>query len=153
MCSGNHILPRCNRFQKESVEGCIKFARKSGLCFNCLLQGHMVKSCPKSSFCKVTGCEVKHSTYLHSKPNVSVADKSCGPDGSYVPPNIKEYRNSDNHEIPKNGTNAQIDIIGAGVSNISLPLCSCQGEMCSNIEGCEDLCILRLWIKHNVLHD
>ncbi len=122
MCSGNHILPRCNRFQKESVEGRIKFARKSGLCFNCLLQGHMVKSCPKSSFCKVTGCEVKHSTYLHSKPNVSVADKSCGPDGSYVPPNIKEYRNSDNHEIPKNGTNAQIDVIGAGVSNISLPL-------------------------------
>lgn len=81
MCNGNHILPRCNRFQRESVEGRIKFARKSGLCFNCLFRGHIANSCPKNSFCKVTSCEVKHSTYLHPKANISVADKSCGPDG------------------------------------------------------------------------
>ena len=63
------------------MEGRIKFARKSGLCFNCSFRGHIANLCLKNSFCKVTGCEVKHSTYLHPKANISVADKSCGPDG------------------------------------------------------------------------
>ena len=119
MCNGNHILPRCNRFQRESVEGRIKFAQKSGLCFNCLFRGHIANSCLKNSFCKVTGCEVKHSTYLHPKANIFVADKSCGPDG--LPTEFEESQTSD-HPTLKKSTNAQIDVSEASVSNIGLPL-------------------------------
>ena len=39
--------------------------RRKGLCDNCLFQGHIARACPKESFCKVTGCQSKHSTYLH----------------------------------------------------------------------------------------
>ena len=64
----------------ESHEGRLKFVRRRGLCDNCLLQGHVVKSCPKPSFCKVTGCQSKHSTYLHPRNDTRVAEKSSGPD-------------------------------------------------------------------------
>ena len=94
------------------MEGRIRFARKSGLCFNCLFPGHIANSCPKNSFCKVTGCEVKHSTYLHPKA-------TCGPDG--LPSEFEESRTSD-HPTLKKSTNAQIDVSGAGVSNNGLPL-------------------------------
>ena len=134
-CSGNHILPRCNRFQKESVEERIKFARKGGLCFNCLFQGHIARSCPKNSFCKVTGCELKHSTYLHPKPNTSVADKSCGPDASCVPLDSRQSSSSDAFQQSlKNATNAQIDVTGAGVSTVGLPLVPVKVKCAQSLE-------------------
>ena len=118
-----HILPRCNNFQKESVEEHIKFTCKGGLCFNCLFQGHIERFCSKNSFCKVTGCELKHSMYLHRKPNTSVADKSCGPGASCVPLDSCQPSSSDAFQQSlKNATNAQIDVTGASVSTAGLPL-------------------------------
>ena len=29
------------------------------------MSGHVVKQCPKASFCKIEGCQSKHSTFLH----------------------------------------------------------------------------------------
>ena len=83
----------------------------------------MARSCPKNSFCKVTGCEVKHSTYLHPKPNTSIADKSCGPDASYD----SSYSHQPSfigttQQTLKNANNAQIDATGAGRPVIGLPL-------------------------------
>jgi len=34
-------------------------------CYNCLIPGHYAAACPKASFCRVDGCEDKHSTFLH----------------------------------------------------------------------------------------
>ena len=94
-------------------EGCVLTA-----CFKVT-----ARSCPKTSFCKVTGCELKHSTYLHPKPNTSVADKSCGPDASCVPLDSRQPSSSDAFQQSlKNATNAQIDVTGAGVSTVGLPL-------------------------------
>jgi hypothetical protein len=123
MCNGNHILPRCSHFQKESLEGRRKFVRKRGLCDNCWFQGHIARSCPKESFCRVTGCHAKHSTYLHPKGNPRFADKSSGPDS----PNISDNRldsgfNNDAQNGCVNATKAKIDVIGAGVSTTGLPL-------------------------------
>ena len=66
-CNGHHVLVRCKDFmiKKLSVEQRLQFVRSTGLCVNCLLSGHFVRECPKSSFCKVSGCQSKHSTYLH----------------------------------------------------------------------------------------
>ena len=47
------------------MEQRFRLTRSKGLCDNCLLPGHLVRVCPKSSFCKNPGCQSKHSTYLH----------------------------------------------------------------------------------------
>ena len=83
----------------------------------------MAKSSPKDRFCKVTGCEVKHSTYLHPKPNTSIADKSCGPDAPYDPSDSRQPSSiGTTQQTLNNANNAQIDATGAGRPVIGLPL-------------------------------
>ena len=65
MCQGNHWLIRCGEFRRLSVEQRTAFVCRKGLCDNCFLSDHSVKSCPRVSFCKIPSCQVKHSTYLH----------------------------------------------------------------------------------------
>ena len=83
----------------------------------------MARSCPKDSFCKVTGCVVKHSTYLHPKPKTSIADKSCGP---YDPYDLSDSRQPSSigttQQTLKNANNAEIDATWAGRHVIGLPL-------------------------------
>jgi hypothetical protein len=64
-CNGDHLLPRCEKFKRDTVKERVNLLRRKGLCDNCLFQGHIARACPKESFCKVTGCQSKHSTYLH----------------------------------------------------------------------------------------
>ena len=120
MCDGDHILPRCNYFKKESHEGRLKFVRKRGLCDNCLLQGHVVKSCPKPSLCKVTGCQSKHSTYLHPRNDTRVAEKASGPDVPGRSIGQSDNGTNVNNNGAQNGcvnaAKAEFAAIGAGVS-------------------------------------
>ncbi len=41
----------------------IQFIKEKGICFGCLVQGHMSKTCNKRQICKV--CSQKHPTVLH----------------------------------------------------------------------------------------
>jgi hypothetical protein len=68
-CNGNHWLSRCVDFKKMSLEERHTFVRNKNVCSNCLVVGHQVNSCPRSSFCRIENCESKHSTYLHPKSN------------------------------------------------------------------------------------
>ncbi|CAB4034766.1 Hypothetical predicted protein [Paramuricea clavata] len=124
ICNGNHILPRCSHFQKESPEGRLKFVRKRGLCYNCLFQGRIATSCPKKSFCKVNGCQLKHSTYLHPKSNPRFAEKSSGPHVPNNPDNRSNYDSRANNNGCANATNVGNDVNGAGVTATGLPLVS-----------------------------
>ena len=131
MCEGDHILPRCNRFKSESLEGQLKFVKKKGLCYNCLFQGHIVNSCPKHSFCEVTGCQSKHSTFLHPR--------SYTPDRRNPPSNERDENNSPIHPRKEenetmnsvndnaqsgcvNATKMSADVTGAGVITTGLPI-------------------------------
>ena len=69
LCTQQHWLLRCRAFREKATQERLKFEHKKGLCDNCLQVGHMAKSCPKESFCKVEDCRVgrKHSTLLHVK--------------------------------------------------------------------------------------
>ena len=69
LCTQQHWLSRCKAFRVKSTQERLKFVREKGLCDNCLQVGHMAKSCPKESFCKVENCRVerKHSAFLHVK--------------------------------------------------------------------------------------
>ncbi|XP_028395694.1 uncharacterized protein LOC114519723 [Dendronephthya gigantea] len=66
-CESNHWLSQCQAFKKLTVEDRHKLVRRKNLCINCLVSGHFVKDCPKGSFCRVSDCKEKHSTFLHPK--------------------------------------------------------------------------------------
>ena len=65
LCNNRHRLSQCGDFRSKSLEERMKITRAKGLCNNCLVTGHVVRDCPKDSFCKVDGCKSKHSTFLH----------------------------------------------------------------------------------------
>lgn len=98
-CSRDHTLEQCPRLQEKTHREKITFVRDKGICFGCLLIGHMSKFCDKRLICKV--CSQNHPTILHiyqkegavntdhqrqsKKPSVSnalVSLQSCGQTGA-----------------------------------------------------------------------
>ena len=67
-CGSNHWLSQCEDFKNRSIEERFKLVRSLKLCDNCLVPGHVARSCNKRSFCKIEGCKYKHSTFLHRRP-------------------------------------------------------------------------------------
>ena len=67
-CGSGHWLSRCDNFKKRSIGERFKLVCSLKSCDNCLVPGHVARSCQKSSFCKIDGCKNKHSTFLHRKP-------------------------------------------------------------------------------------
>lgn len=65
LCTASHWFSQCRDFKRRSVSDWYQFVRENKLCYNCLVLGHYTSACPKASFCKVDGCEDKHSTFLH----------------------------------------------------------------------------------------
>ena len=65
LCSNDHWLSQCSDFRSKSLEERLRITKVKGLCNNCLVSGHVVKQFPKASFCKIEGCQSKHSTFLH----------------------------------------------------------------------------------------
>ena len=65
LCKAAHWLSQCKDFRRRNVSDRYQIAREKELCYNCVIPGHYAAACPKSSFCKVDGCEDKHSTFLH----------------------------------------------------------------------------------------
>ena len=122
-CNSHHVLVRCKDFKKLRVEQRLRFVRSKSLCINCLLPGHFVRECPKPSFCKISGCRTKHSTYLHPQRDVR------------EPEEISPGENTNEHEVPapdgntvSNAQNSLISAdgqcasIGAGKTATALPI-------------------------------
>ena len=65
LCNANHWLSQCDKFRNKSLADRVKFVRTKNLCNNCLVPGHLARSCPKPRFCRVTGCQGNHSSFLH----------------------------------------------------------------------------------------
>ena len=64
LCSSQHNLNDCADFKKKPYPARVDFVKEKGLCFNCLVPRHMVKTCKKRPACSV--CDRKHDTLLHS---------------------------------------------------------------------------------------
>ena len=75
LCKATHWLSQCKDFRRRNVSERYQIAREKELCYNCLIPGHYAAVCPKTSFCKVDGCEDKHSTFLHP-PAVRATDRT-----------------------------------------------------------------------------
>ena len=64
-CSGGkHVLSACREFLKMNDEDRRSFVKKKGICFLCLVPGHMVVSCPSSDI-RCGECNGKHNSVFH----------------------------------------------------------------------------------------
>ena len=86
LCKATHWLSQCKDFRRRNVSERYQIAREKELCYNCLIPGHCAAVCPKTSFCKVDGCDDKHSTFLHSPavPAPSGTQSDIGTQSAYV---------------------------------------------------------------------
>lgn len=63
-CTQGHYICHCKDFANLEVTQRQDFARKNGICFNCLVKGHTVTSCRQPICCKK--CGRRHHTLLHN---------------------------------------------------------------------------------------
>lgn len=70
-CKNNHSLINCHLITEKSHKEKLDFLRKAGLCFSCLVKGHLSKDCKRKMVCQI--CSEKHPDMLHFvwKQNVS----------------------------------------------------------------------------------
>lgn len=62
VCGEGHDLFYCETFLKKSINDRVEIVKKTGVCFNCLRNGHSVKKC-KASACRK--CNRMHHTLIH----------------------------------------------------------------------------------------
>ncbi|XP_024877008.1 uncharacterized protein LOC112457923 [Temnothorax curvispinosus] len=74
-CTEQHLLAKCPVFLQLSAQERHSFARKRGLCLNCLCAGHNWKTYPSLWTCR--SCQAKHHCLLHfeqaSVPSLATA--------------------------------------------------------------------------------
>ena len=63
LCKAEHSLFGCDAFKKMAPTERFQFAKKTGLCFSCLVKGHMTKECYLKRTCSVAGCSMKHTSF------------------------------------------------------------------------------------------
>ena len=100
LCGSNHWLSQCSSFKEKSIGDRRAFVRSKKLCDNCLVGGHFAKACQKASFCKISDCTGKHSTYLHPD-NKSQDDRS------------KDSKSSDDRNKPACSSESHIGLVNA----------------------------------------
>ncbi|XP_073713144.1 uncharacterized protein [Misgurnus anguillicaudatus] len=62
-CSGVHLLGSCSWFKRKRHTDKISFLKERGICFACLVTGHISKDCTQQHSCTI--CERPHPTILH----------------------------------------------------------------------------------------
>ena len=93
LCNQEHKLFQCAEFRRKSLKERLQFVRMKGLCDNCLTRGHLAKTCEMPSFCRVKGCDFKHSTFLHPQSNANEQkDDTTKPTQSAKPERKSEDR-------------------------------------------------------------
>ncbi|XP_030214395.1 uncharacterized protein LOC115545409 isoform X1 [Gadus morhua] len=65
-CNDGHILDKCTTFKKKPNKDKITFLQSKGVCFGCLVQGHLSRNCQERLTCRT--CSKNHPTVLHIEP-------------------------------------------------------------------------------------
>ena len=78
-CQEDHTIEECSNYRNENLENRTKYAKQNGMCFNCLVRGHMTRFCEESMRC--SKCSRKHHSLLHDdnyvhKPREDQANQS-----------------------------------------------------------------------------
>ena len=66
-------MENCKKMRKCPHDENIDFLKSHGLCFSCLKQGHMAKTCSEKMSCEV--CQFPHPTVLHLKNKAAASDE------------------------------------------------------------------------------
>ena len=112
-CGSGHSLSRCDDFKKRSIEERFKLVRSLKLCDNCLVPGHVARSCQKRSFCKIDGCKYKHSTFLHRKPVNTDGDQTAkNPKNENANPQQVDQHNVHNGYVNTDDKRRESRVIG-----------------------------------------
>lgn len=64
-CQKNHTLESCFKFKALAHRDRVEFLKTKGLCFGCLTQGHLSKTCRKRMVCRQ--CSQRHPDILHEE--------------------------------------------------------------------------------------
>lgn len=65
-CSGTCVdLASCGKLKLMSLNDRVLLLRKLKLCYNCLKRNHFSIKCRRQKACSLSGCNVKHQTFLH----------------------------------------------------------------------------------------
>ena len=64
-CNRNHVLMKCQNFERKTFDECVQIMRKAQLCHNCFQYGHISRGCLTMGACQVDGCKQMHYTLLH----------------------------------------------------------------------------------------
>ena len=64
VCSGSHVIEKCEKFLEKSYEDRVQYIRQEHLCFRCLRKGHQSRFCKKRVSCEK--CQRNHLTVLHN---------------------------------------------------------------------------------------
>ncbi|XP_076852605.1 uncharacterized protein LOC143506910 [Brachyhypopomus gauderio] len=72
-CEKNHTVENCEKFKKQVHKDKIDFLRSKGLCFGCLVRGHLSKDCTRKLTCQV--CSRKHPSILHVQKDETASVK------------------------------------------------------------------------------
>jgi len=68
-CGGQHGLWSCESFKSKTVKDRWSTAKKLGVCYRCLSDGHLGNKCPRSRVCNLNGCTDSHHRLLHMDKN------------------------------------------------------------------------------------
>lgn len=74
LCSHNHSLEKCNKFNQLSQIERLQLINLHALCRRCLTTGHNMLQCNSGQFCK--DCNGKHHSLLHTKQHTA-AQATC----------------------------------------------------------------------------
>ncbi|KAK0132995.1 hypothetical protein N1851_031641 [Merluccius polli] len=72
-CQGHHTMEQCRKLQKMLHKEKLEFLKGKGLCFSCLMAGHMSKACEEKKSCQI--CSATHPTLLHIKQKTKDSPK------------------------------------------------------------------------------
>jgi len=63
ICDKYHDLEHCKTFLGKTPKERVEVCKAKGVCFSCLIKGHMARRCRKQVKCEV--CQKSHATLLH----------------------------------------------------------------------------------------
>ena len=103
-CNWNHVLMKCQNFERKTFDEHAQIMRKAQLCHNCFQYGHIARGCLAKGACQVYGCKRRHHTLLHppflQRSNVNQASEESATQSTQTPPSPRDAQAAQATSLP-----------------------------------------------------